>query len=203
MPGPGRAVLVDVGRAADQADVGVIGPGTAVGAAGHPHREPLVFAGPSRASSTSSWSRSPGRARSASVTARPQVGRAGQAIDQRRTVEICSTVAIPYSASQLSISPRQAGSRSASRIDCWQVNRAGVWYFSEESPQAAGQPKVALVLDPAILDRDAQEELAVALRVPAQVIVDAGDAAPASGRRADGRGTPRPWRGRPACPSRE
>ena len=37
----------------------------------------------------------PRQARSASVTASPQVGKAGQAIAQRRTVEIDSTVAMP------------------------------------------------------------------------------------------------------------
>ena len=43
---------------------------------------------PSFASSTSNWSMIPGKTRSLSVTARPQVGIAGQAIDQRRAVEI-------------------------------------------------------------------------------------------------------------------
>ena len=117
MPGPGRAVFVHVGRAADQADVGVIGAGTAIGAAGHPHGNAPGQAPDARAP-TSSWSSSPGKARSASVTASPQVGKAGQAIDQRRTVEICSTVAIPYSSSQAFDLRRQAGSRSASKIDC-------------------------------------------------------------------------------------
>ena len=112
-----------------------------------------------------------GKARSASVTARPQVGIAGQAIDQRRTVETCSTVAIPYSSSSASISGRQAGSRSVSRIDCWQVSRAGVRYFSKNARRPLDQPEVALVLDPAVLDRDAQEELAVPLLVPAEVVV--------------------------------
>ena len=120
---------------------------------------------PSRASSTSSWSSTPGRARSASVTARPQVGKAGQAIDQRRTVEICSTVAIPYVfAASARSRGRQAGSRSASRIDCWQVSRPGVWYFSKNARRPLRQAIVALVLDPAVLDRNAQEQLAVPLR---------------------------------------
>ncbi len=58
------------------------------------------------------------------------------------------------------------------RIDCWQVSRPGVRYFSKKALQAAQQAIGTLVLDPAVLDRDAQEELAVALRVPAEVVVD-------------------------------
>ena len=116
MPGPGVPSVLR-GRAADQADVGVIRPGTAVGAAGHPHREAFVIQ-PQPRQFRFELVITPGKARSASVTARPHVGSAGQAIDQRRTVETCSTVAIPYSSSQASISDRQAGSRSLSKIFC-------------------------------------------------------------------------------------
>ena len=143
-----------------------------------------------------------GKARSASVTARPQVGIAGQAIDHRRTVETCSTVAIPYSSSQRSISGRHG------RVEVGQQDRllagqpAGVRYFSKKARRPLSRRIVALVLDPAVLDRDAQKELAVALRVPAEVVVDVGRRSPASGRPGDGRDTPRPWRGRRASPSR-
>src|SRR5271157_4245882 len=40
--GPGLAVGSDVGRAADQTDVGVIGTGTAIGAAGHPYGQAFL-----------------------------------------------------------------------------------------------------------------------------------------------------------------
>ena len=75
-----------------------------------------------------------GKARSASVTARPQVGNAGQAIDQRRTVETCSTVAIPYSSSQrLDLRPpRRARGRSAGST-AGRSAGPGVPYFSKNA----------------------------------------------------------------------
>ena len=137
------------------------------------------------------------------MTARPQVGRAGQAIDQRRTVEICSTVAIPYSSSQLLDlgAPGRLEVGEQDRLLAGQPRRRPV--LLEERPQAARKPVAALVLDPAVLDRDAQKELAVTLRVPAEVVVDVGDLHRPRDRRAAGRGTPRPWPGRRAGPSRE
>ena len=45
----------------------------------------------------------------------------------------------------------------------------------EERPQAAAEAIVVPVLDPAILDRDAQEELTVPLAMPTQMVVDAAD----------------------------
>ena len=82
----------------------------------------------------------PGKARSASVTARPQVGKAGQAIDHRRTVEICSTVAIPYSVEPaLDLAP--PGGLEVGQQDRLLAGQpAGRPVLLEERPQAAGQP---------------------------------------------------------------
>src|SRR6185312_5341562 len=47
--------------------------------------------------------------------------------------------------------------------------------FLEEGTQAARQPQGPVVLDPAVLDGDAEEELAVPLLVPAEMVVDIAD----------------------------
>ena len=125
-----------------------------------------------------------GRARSASVTARPQVGSAGQAIDQRRTVETCSTVAMPYSSRSASISPPPGRLEvdQEDRLLAGQPGRAS-GTRSKKARRPLARRRSPVVLDPAVLDRDAEEELAVALLVPAEVVVDLGDRASAWGRR--------------------
>ncbi len=54
----------------------------------------------------------PGKARSLSVIASPQVGNATQAIDQRRTVEISSDSFTPWSRRIFSNSDRELGAKS-------------------------------------------------------------------------------------------
>ncbi len=58
----------------------------------------------------------PGRARSLSVIASPQVGQATQAIDQRRTAEISSSSFTPCSRKMASSWPLAAGSMSVNNM---------------------------------------------------------------------------------------
>ena len=76
----------------------------------------------------------------------------------------------------------------------------GVPYFSKKARRPLTEPQGPVVLDPAVLDGDAQEELAVPLLVPAEVVVDVGHGHRPRVGAAGGRGTPRPWRGRPGRP---
>ena len=80
---PPEPELVAVHRVAHQADLGDVRPGTAVGAAGHAHRRDGVVDAELVEAPPGGRRRRPAIARSASVTASPQVGSAGQAIASR------------------------------------------------------------------------------------------------------------------------
>ncbi len=93
---------------ADQTDVGVVRPGAPIGAAGRPQREPFARQVRGRPAIFRSWSTMPGRIRSLSVIASPQVGSAGHAIDQRRSVLISSVSGTPLRR-KISVSRPQVG----------------------------------------------------------------------------------------------
>ena len=79
-----------------------------------------------------------GRLMQREVVAAPQFWTAGQAIDHRRTVETCSTWAMPYSWRVASMSAFHAGSRLIRSIDCWHVSRMSARYFSTCSTMSFG-----------------------------------------------------------------
>ncbi len=78
---------------------------------------------PRAPSSATSSSRTPGRARSDSVRARPQVGRAGQAKELRLTATHCPAGTTPWSASTAATRSRSASATSVSSTSSRGVKR--------------------------------------------------------------------------------
>ena len=116
-------------------------------------------------------------------------GRAGHAVASARC-ESCSGRATPCSASMRSIAGMAAPSRSHSRMSCSGVRRMLGLEALDDRAQAGAQPQRALVLDAAVLDAQAVVPLAVALRMPAEVQVEAASPRPAAAARSGRRGSP-------------
>ena len=116
----------------------------------------------------------PGSARSASVIDNPQVGQATQAIDQRRTVEI-SFVQLDAMLAQNLFDAARDRCRDIGEQHALMRRRAGCRAESvlQISRSAVFSCKSLLVVDAAVFHVQAIEPAAVALLVPAQVIVEA------------------------------
>ena len=128
---------------------------------------------------------STGSTRSLSATARPHVGRAGQAIDQRRTAEMSSVSGTPWRRRISSSRLRSSGSMSQKMMLWWGVSRRGGRSVVQISRRRSFEPHRVGVLDAAVLDVQAVEPEAVALLVPAHAVVEAVDAdRPRRGERA-------------------
>ena len=115
---------VIAGHAADDADVAGIGPGAAIGAAGDADAEALALrARIGRARSSMAATMSP-CTRSASVSASPQVGKAGQASAQRSAGNMSSARRTPCSRRTAVIASRSSG-RISLRMMSWLGIRIG------------------------------------------------------------------------------
>ena len=129
----GRAVVVPGRRAADQADVGVVRPGAAVGAAGHPDGEAVGLEPEGRQSHLELvHDRRQGPLGLGHGQAAGRHRRAGHrpAADGRIPLDRRDPVRLEQ---RLDLGLPGDGSRSASRIDCWQVIRAGVLYLAKNA----------------------------------------------------------------------
>src|SRR5271157_4436495 len=181
--GSGLAVGSDVGRAADQADVGVVRTSTAVGAAGHPDGQ--TFLGKSQPGELGFEvveNRGQGTFRLGdSQSARGQGGAGHRpAADFRDPLDRGDAVLFQPGVDFLTPGGVKVGQQD--RLLAGEPGRDPV--AIEEGTQPAEEPERAFVLDPAILDRYPQEELAVALLVPAHVVIDVGhDDRPRLGQR--------------------
>ncbi len=118
----------------------------------------------------------PGNARSLSVIASPQVGKATQAIDQRRTLEISSdklhaVVVQDFLPNRLALLGCQIGEQM---LWC-AVRRMPGLKRAADFAQRRFQLQLIVVVDAAVFDVQAVEHSAVALLVPAHVIVEAAD----------------------------
>src|SRR5208282_5050234 len=181
--GPGLAVGSDVGRAADQTDVGVVGTGTAIGAASHPYGQ--TFLGESQPGELGFEvveDRGQGTFRLGDSQSASGQGGAGHrpAADCRDALDRGDAVLF-----QPGVDLRTPGGVKAGQEDRLLAGEPGRDPVTiEEGTQPAEEPERAFVLDPAILDRYAQEEPAVALLVPAHVVIDVGhDDRPRLGQR--------------------
>ena len=159
-----------VAAAADDADVALIGPDAAVGAAGHAHADRLVCPGPARLSSASSWSmmRRQRALRLGDGQAAGRDRRAGHAVAAARC-EIWSGRTMPCSASIRSIRPRSSAVEVAQQHVLHRRQAQLRLKSLDDGPQARPQAQSPSSLIAAVLDAEAVEPLAVALRLPAQM----------------------------------
>ena len=111
-------------------------------------------------------------ARSDSATASPQVGSAGQAIENRRAADSSGGRVTPCAWRMRSTVSMPSASRSVSSRFCCAVSRMPGRSRVTISCSAVLSRWPAGVHDPAALDEHAVEPAAVALPVPAEVVVE-------------------------------
>jgi len=174
-PGAGRAVLVAGGRSSDQADIRVIGPGAAVGTAGHPDGEELgLEAQRLQLDFELVHDRRQGPLGLGHGQAAGGHRRAGHrpSADGRKPLDLRDPVLLQH---RLDLG-LPGGIESGQQDRLLAGHPRGGPVLLEERPQARQEPEIPLVLDPPVLDRQAEEQLAVPLLVPAEVVVDPGHA---------------------------